>query len=355
VVAWQRVHGRHDLPWQGSRDAYRIWVSEIMLQQTQVGAVVPYFTAFMARFPDVVALATAPEDAVLAHWSGLGYYARARHLHRAARRIVEQHAGTFPRGADALAALPGIGRSTAAAIRAFAFGERAAILDGNVKRVLARHAGIDGWPGTPAVERALWAAAEARLPDAPGASGADSAAIEPYTQGLMDLGSLVCTRTRPACSRCPVADDCVARRDGRTAQLPAPRPRKVLPRRETWMLVLVADAAVWLEKRPGAGLWGGLWSLPEVPTPEPHEAWATRLGVAIVSTRALPTIDHGFTHFRLAIRPLQVDARRTGSPAAHDATTGRWVPWHEVPAQPLPAPVRALLAGLDPSAGFSLA
>ncbi len=215
VVAWQRAHGRHDLPWQRTRDPYRIWLSEIMLQQTQVATVVPYYDRFLAAFPDVAALAAAPEDRVLERWSGLGYYRRAHHLHAAAKMVVARHGGAFPRDPSAIAALPGIGRSTAAAIAAFAFGARAAILDGNVKRVLARHRGIGGYPGAPRVERTLWALAESLLP---------ARGIETYTQALMDLGATICTRAAPRCAACPVAAGCVARRSGRAAELPSPRP-----------------------------------------------------------------------------------------------------------------------------------
>ena len=229
VAAWQRRHGRNDLPWQSSRDPYRIWLSEIMLQQTQVATVLPYYERFLAAFPDVASLARAPIGRVLELWAGLGYYRRAHHLHAAARVVAEQHGGTFPSDPHALAALPGVGRSTAAAIAAFAFGVCGAILDGNVKRVLARHRGIEGSPGEAAVERRLWDAAEALLP---------ARGIERYTQGLMDLGATVCTRTAPRCEACPVASDCVARREGCIDRLPSPQPRRSLPHRETRVLLI---------------------------------------------------------------------------------------------------------------------
>jgi A/G-specific adenine glycosylase len=246
LIAWQRTHGRHDLPWQGTRDPYRIWVSEIMLQQTQVTTVLPYYGPFLAAFPDVSALAAAPIDRVLELWSGLGYYRRAHHLHAAARKVVAQHGGRFPRDAETIATLPGIGRSTAAAIAAFAFGERAAILEGNVKRVLARHRGIKGFPGTPKVEAELWKIAEALLP---------KRGIETYTQALMDLGATICTRAMPRCNECPVAADCTARNDDRVTELPSPRPAKSRPSRAVRMLLMEHAGAILLEKRPDAGIW----------------------------------------------------------------------------------------------------
>ncbi len=255
LVAWQRAHGRHDLPWQNTRDPYRIWLSEVMLQQTQVGTVLAYYARFLAAFPDIASLAAAPLDAVLARWSGLGYYRRARHLHAAARCIVEQHGGVFPRDVETIARLPGVGRSTAAAIAAFAFGTCGAILDGNVKRVLARHRGVEGYPGLARVEAALWSVAEALLPDA---------GIEAYTQGLMDLGASVCARRNPQCAACPVATDCTARLTNRIDALPAPRPARVLPRRAVQMLLLEHAGEILLEKRAPTGVWGSLWCLPEV-------------------------------------------------------------------------------------------
>ena len=338
LIAWQRRHGRHDLPWQRdwqlSRDPYRVWLSEIMLQQTQVGTVVPYYQRFLARCPRLVDLAEASVDEVMALWSGLGYYARARNLHKCAQILAREHAGAFPREAAAIAELPGIGRSTANAIAVFCFGARLPILDGNVKRLLCRHAGLEGWPGTPAVESQLWRHAEALLPK----TGADA-----YIQAQMDLGATVCTRTRPRCEVCPVADDCVARRNGRTAELPTPKPRKALPGREATVLMLVHRRRVLLELRPPAGIWGGLWSLPEVGTEVATEADAAvaRLGCRIVSSRPLPPVTQAFTHFRLTLRPLlcNVASRAPAATPGH-----RWVALDELDAAPLPAPVRKLLA-----------
>ena len=333
IIEWQQRHGRHTLPWQTGRDPYRIWLSEIMLQQTQVATVIPYFNRFIARFPSLPQLAAASEDEVLALWSGLGYYSRARNLHAAARRLVADFDGRFPASPDALAALPGIGRSTAAAIAALAFGRRHAILDGNVKRVLARHAGIDGWPGDKQVEAALWRTAESRLPDD---------AIEAYTQGMMDLGAGVCTRTRPACASCPVHVDCIAHLGACTAELPAPRPKKKLPERRIQMLLLIDAGALLLEKRPARGIWGGLWSLPEIDDDaDPVRHCRERFGVEARSQRRLDTIGHGFTHFRLHIRPIVVEPAMRPEPPDH-----RWMPLDAVTHAALPAPVRRLVTTL---------
>ena len=329
LIAWQRRHGRHDLPWQGTRDPYRVWLSEVMLQQTQVAAVIPYYLRFLERFPTVEALAAAEEDEVLRCWSGLGYYARGRNLHAAARIIAAEG---FPRSAQALAALPGVGRTTAAAIAVFAFGERAAILDGNVKRVLARYHGIAGWPGDPAVQARLWQRAEALLP---------SRGIVPYTQGLMDLGATVCVRA-PRCDACPLAAGCVARRSRRTGEIPAARPRRALPLRTVRWLVMRAGNRVLLERRPSSGLWGGLWAFPEAPRHGLEAYCRTGLGVEVSSIRALEHLEHGFTHFRLRIQPLLCSVRR--APAA--APNRAWLGLAQAAAAAVPAPVRVLLLGL---------
>jgi A/G-specific adenine glycosylase len=341
-VGWQRKHGRHDLPWQNTRDPYRIWLSEIMLQQTQVGTVLPYYLRFLEAFPDVVALANAPLDAVLARWSGLGYYRRAHHLHEAARAIVALHGGQFPRNATSIAALPGIGRSTASAIAAFAFGERVAILDGNVKRVLARHAGIAGWPGAPNVEARLWKTAVDRLP---------SRDIEAYTQGLMDLGATVCTRTSPRCAECPVAADCVAHLQSRIDELPSPKPRKPLPQRAVRVLLIERGGEILFEKRPPLGIWGGLWSLPECALDaDVAAAVRARFGAHVDVRDALPPIAHGFTHFALTLHPQRLAATRW--PRRAEAPGTLWLSPLEAQAAALPAPikklVRSLARGLTP-------
>lgn len=377
VVAWQRRHGRHALPWQQDRDPYRIWLSEIMLQQTQVATVIPYFEAFTAAFPTVQALADAPEEAVMARWAGLGYYSRARNLHRCAQHLVEAHGGRFPSDREALQALPGIGRTTAAAIAVFAFGRREAILDGNVKRVLGRHEAIEGFPGAPAVERQLWARAQALLP---------SRGLRAYTQGLMDLGATVCLRTAPRCGQCPVAGTCGARRENRQHLLPAPRPRRQVPQRAAAVLVVLRAGAsgteVWLPRREGPGVWAGLRSLPELPleadvapAPSPGRAdatahdepsgspsqaladWARGVlaqacpGVegagALVVRRARPLapVDHAFTHFRLRLYPWLIETPvGLAAPGAPDPA---WPGLAALDDIALPAPIRRLLQGLD--------
>ena len=349
LIDWQRIHGRRDLPWQGTRDAYRIWLSEIMLQQTQVATVLPYYARFVAEFPDVDALARAPLARVLELWSGLGYYRRAHHLHAAARAVVADHGGSFPADAATLATLPGIGRSTAAAVAAFASGERGAILDGNVKRVLARHRGIDGWPGAPGVEAQLWLVAEALLPEGAGAGTdvhSDADAIATYTQALMDLGATVCTRARPRCDACPIADDCVALREHRVDALPSPRPRRALPRREVRVLVLERDGMVLLEQRSPLGIWGGLWSLPEMPVAGDVSAHvASRFGAITGAVQVLPPIAHGFTHFALTMHPLRLPV--VDWPAGVRMPGIEWFTREAAIAAALPAPIRKLLQWLD--------
>ena len=341
LTAWQRTHGRHDLPWQNTRDPYRIWLSEIMLQQTQVGTVRGYYARFLERLPTVAALADATDDEVMALWAGLGYYSRARNLHQAAKRVLSEHKGQFPATVEALARLPGIGRSTAAAIAAFAFDVRAPILDGNVKRVLARHAGIEGFPGTSAVERVLWQAAAKRLPD----STQDMVA---YTQGLMDLGATICARTDPRCLLCPVATDCVARDQGRTAEIPASRPGKLIPQRAQRYLLLTHARQVLLVKRPPSGIWGGLWCLPELADSEDAQSVA-RLRFGVLSEDAapiaMPALDHGFTHFKLRLHPIAITATRI-EPRAAEAAATCWLGFDQLPGAALPAPIARLLRQL---------
>jgi A/G-specific adenine glycosylase len=336
LIAWQQRHGRHDLPWQNTCDPHAVWLSEIMLQQTQVATVIPYYRRFLERFPTVTALAAATEDDVLALWSGLGYYSRGRNLHRAARIIVTEHGGRFPGTLEALMTLPGIGRSTAAAIFVFAFGGRAAILDGNVKRVLARLRGIEGYPGDPAVAARLWRDAEALLP------GNNLVA---YTQGLMDLGATVCTRRNPRCNVCPVSTLCVALASDRVSALPTPKPRKTLPQRCTLMLVLQRAGEILLEKRPPAGIWGGLWCFPEEDADtDPVAACARRFGAKVLPEAMLPMIAHGFTHFRLDILPQPVVVKRW-PPQAEE--TGRlWISPEDALQVALPAPVRGIVERL---------
>ncbi len=338
LIDWQRRHGRHDLPWQHTTDPYRVWLSEIMLQQTQVATVVGYYARFLDRFPDLASLAAAPVEDVMALWSGLGYYARARNLHACARALMERHGGAFPRDPAAIAALPGIGRSTANAIAVFCFGARAPILDGNVKRLLCRSLGIEGFPGAPAVESRLWRDAAALLP------AADVAA---YIQAQMDMGATVCTRTRPRCDACPLADICVARREDRVAALPTPRPRKAVPERRATLLVLRAADRVLLEERPPAGIWGGLLSLPELPDEPDETAVAAyceqRLGLRLVTVAPAPTFCHTFSHFRLHIRPLLCAVEAL--PQAMEPGL-RWVERKDLARAALPAPVRKILSAI---------
>ncbi|MGZ5037768.1 MAG: A/G-specific adenine glycosylase [Usitatibacter sp.] len=336
VVRWQRAHGRHGLPWQGTRDAYRIWLSEVMLQQTQVATVIPYYERFLARFPDVAALAAAPGDDVMALWSGLGYYARARNLHRAAREVVERHGGKFPVASGALAELPGIGRSTAAAIAAFASGERGAILDGNVRRVLARHGGIAGDPAAGPVMSRMWSEAEARLP---------RRGIEAYTQGMMDLGADVCLPRAPLCLLCPVSADCVARLENRVDELPGRRVRAPARRRSIAMLVVLSRGEVLLEKRPPSGIWGGLWSLPEAEAgASPREFLAREWGLEAARVDALEPFEHAFTHYTLDVEPWRVELARAARIAEGKAAT--WIALDDLAGAALPSPVRRLLEKL---------
>lgn len=341
LLAWFDRHGRHDLPWQRPRDAYRVWLSEIMLQQTQVVTVIPYFQRFVSQLPTLRDLAAADEDTVLALWSGLGYYRRARFLHRAAQACVEQHGGRLPRDFESLAALPGIGRSTAGAILAQAYGLRFPILDGNVKRVLARYHGIAGHPGEREVEKQLWQHADAHTP---GERTAD------YTQAIMDLGATVCVRTRPLCAMCPMQSSCTAHRDNLTAQLPTPKPSKAIPTRNTTMLILRdADGRVLLQRRGPQGVWSGLWSLPEADGSD--GAWReAQRHARIDDAQPLTPFMHVFSHYRLHIQPLLFDGA-TPAHAIADNDDLRWYTVSKLSALGLPAPVRSLLMALpEPTA-----
>jgi A/G-specific adenine glycosylase len=312
-----------------------------MLQQTQVATVIPYFERFMARFPDLAALAAAPPDDVLHHWSGLGYYARARNLHRASQLLVAEHAGVFPASVDEVSALPGIGRSTAGAILALSRGLRAPILDGNVKRVLTRHRLISGWPDAPATLRELWVVAESLTP---------AQRVDDYTQAIMDLGATLCVRRQPDCVRCPVGEDCLARAQGEQQAYPTPRPRKVLPRRETGFLVLQRDVddALLLARRPARGIWGGLWCFPEVVDETAALAWCEGMDIeALASCVVLPAIGHTFTHFHLSITPLALKVRERGS-RCMDSPDLLWYKAAAPEAVGLPRPVQDLLHSLFP-------
>ncbi|MGB5623850.1 MAG: A/G-specific adenine glycosylase [Gammaproteobacteria bacterium] len=318
LLDWYDHHGRHDLPWQTDRSPYRVWISEIMLQQTQVSTVIPYFERFTGRFPDVADLADAPTDEVLHLWSGLGYYARARNLHRAASLVVEQHDGHLPSSFDALLSLPGIGQSTAGAILALSADQRHPILDGNVKRVLCRYSALSGWPGRRDIEKRLWAMAEELTP---------AERVADYTQAMMDLGATLCRRGQPDCQRCPLRADCRARAEGIQTKLPTPRPKKTRPRRQTQMMLVVDDdGRVLLRRRDADGLWGGLWSLPELESGADAAAWYRQhfgKGPGAIST--LPVVRHGFTHFELEIQPVML---RVGDGSASGVMDGDGWLWY---------------------------
>jgi A/G-specific adenine glycosylase len=339
LLAWHALHGRHDLPWQHPRTAYRVWLSEIMLQQTQVATVIGFFSRFVAALPDLPALAAAEADRVLALWAGLGYYSRARNLHAAARICVARHGGELPRDFDALAALPGIGRSTAGAILAQAHGLRFAILDGNVRRVLARHALIEGSVASAPVLKRLWGLAEQRLPQA---------RLADYSQAVMDLGASVCNSRRPRCGECPVAGDCAALAVGAVDRLPQKKTARVVPERSTRLLVLEdAHGRVLLERRPPAGIWGGLWSLPEMALDaDPAAHVGDRFGASLAGTTDLPPFTHAFTHFRLHVQPLRATLTHNGAAIA-DNPALRWVDGPARAALGLPRPVAALLDRLE--------
>jgi len=347
VLGWFHENGRKDLPWQRAPTPYRVWVSEIMLQQTQVSVVIPYFERFTARFPDVAALAAAPEDEVLHLWSGLGYYARARHLHRAARIITADHGGTFPQSIELVQALPGIGRSTAGAVLSLGCGQRHPILDGNCKRVLARCFAVPGWPGSSAVLAQLWRLAEALTPTT------DTAR---YNQAMMDLGATLCTRSAAACGRCPLASGCRARAMDRVADYPAPKPRRTLPVRRTCML-LISDksGALLLQRRPPAGIWGGLWTPPETAAEQDAAPWCReRLGAVVDRLEMLAARRHTFSHFHLDIQPLAVRLEH-GPAAIADDDDLRWVDPGDPGVLGLPAPIQRLLIEVARSSDYQAA
>jgi A/G-specific adenine glycosylase len=330
VIRWQRQHGRQGLPWQGSTDPYRVWLSEVMLQQTQVATVLGYYGRFLQRFPTVAALAAAPLDDVLALWSGLGYYSRARNLHRCAQVVVAEHGGVFPSTSAGLAQLPGIGRSTAAAIAAFCFGERVAILDGNVKRVLARVLGFEGDLASATEVQRLWALAQGLLPRQD---------MGVYTQGLMDLGATVCSARKPICERCPLSARCVAWASGEPERWPVKTRRSKRSQRENALLLLLHRGQVWLMQRPGTGVWAGLWTLPlfdgSTALDELTQTWPGQ-------GEWLPSFKHALTHFDWTLHPLRWHwpERRAGK---LPLTEGRWFTMPDALAMGLPAPIRRLI------------
>ena len=332
LIAWQKQHGRHDLPWQHTRDPYAIWVSEIMLQQTQVSAVIGYYQRFMARFPTIASLAQAEQEEVMQHWSGLGYYSRARNLHHAAQTIMQEHQGQFPQDFAAIQTLKGIGRSTAAAIVAFAYNQRQTILDGNVKRVLARYHAVQGWPSLPNIEKQLWQLAEQCMP---------SEDIPAYIQSLMDFGATLCSRSKPKCQHCPLKSQCQAYHQNLVSQLPTPKPRKALPEKSVTMLVLLQAGEVLLEKRPNQGIWGGLWSLPEIAEHEiAAEVAQARYGLSCEVLETLPTFQHSFTHYKLHITPQPLEVVEQKSSMTANCI---WINIEEAIQAAIPTPVRTIL------------
>jgi A/G-specific adenine glycosylase len=340
IISWQKEHGRHDLPWQNTTDPYAIWVSEIMLQQTQVAAVIGYYATFMQRFPTIAALAKSDQETVLQYWSGLGYYSRARNLHNAAQKIVDDFNGEFPTDFDEITHLPGIGRSTAAAISTFALDNPQPILDGNVKRVFARYFSIEGWTGTPTIQKELWLIAERENPNAKH-SNHDAIA---YTQGLMDLGATVCTRSKPTCTICPLQKTCKAYINHQTNTLPTPKPKKTIPRKETTMLVIRMGNEVLLQKRPQKGIWAGLWSLPEISMSEiATEAAQQQFSLHTESEEPLEIVNHAFTHYKLAITPQPLTVTSTSK--QENATT-IWMPIKDAIGAAIPTPVRNILLKL---------
>ena len=353
IVAWQKQHGRHDLPWQNTIDPYAIWVSEIMLQQTQVAAVIGYYGSFMQRFPTIAVLANASQEEVLQSWSGLGYYSRARNLHAAAQKIVDDFGGVFPSQFDDILSLPGIGRSTAAAISTFALNAPQPILDGNVKRVFARHFNIAGYTSAPKITQQLWKIAERENPASLKQTNLNqtnlnqtnlnhTASAIAYTQGLMDLGATLCTRSRPKCAACPVNASCAAFKLSLVSSLPTPKPRKVLPEKSTTMLVIIHQNEILLEKRPQTGIWGGLWSLPEIDMHEiASEIAKSRFGLEVEAEEPLPIVNHAFTHFKLQITPQPL--RLINQTLQLDQSNYIWLPIDDAIAAAIPTPIRAIL------------
>jgi A/G-specific adenine glycosylase len=335
LLRWFDQHGRKDLPWQKAVSPYRVWVSEIMLQQTQVATVIPYFTRFMARFDSVDSLAQAPLDEVLHYWTGLGYYARARNLHKTAQLIVCEHQGKFPGSVESLVCLPGIGLSTAGAIVAIACKKRAVILDGNVKRVLTRYHAIAGWPEHSAVKHKLWQLAETCTP---------SQRVADYTQAIMDLGATLCTRSKPDCERCPLQGNCIARQQETISNYPGKKTNKPLPVKSTELLILQnAVGEVLLQKRPATGIWGGLWSFPE----NNDEQILTGLGILDQTTgKSGPTFRHTFSHYHLEITPIHFRINKTPL-VMMEANQWLWYNLHDPPAVGLAAPVKKLIENLN--------
>ncbi len=334
LIFWHKKYGRHDLPWQFDPTPYHIWVSEIMLQQTQVNTVIPYYTRFIDRFPDIQSLANAELDEVLSHWAGLGYYARGRNLYHAAQMICDEHGGTIPASKEKLLTLPGIGRSTASAIMALAFNQRHAILDGNVKRVISRFYAISGWPGESAVEKQLWQLAENLTPERN---------VAQYTQAMMDLGATVCTRSQAKCDICPISQRCLARQEESQYKYPTPKPKKSIPLRKIVFLLLENKAGeILFQRRPPTGIWGGLWCFPECSTDDDIEKWLlAETGLSGSISRQLSVIKHTLTHFRMEILPIHLKIKQCNNVKEMD--DHRWRLAGDALKFGVPAPVRNLL------------
>jgi A/G-specific adenine glycosylase len=343
LLVWFSQHGRHDLPWQINRTPYRVWVSEIMLQQTQVVTVIPYFNQFIASFPDVVTLANAEQDEVLHHWTGLGYYARARNMHKAASRIVNELKGALPETIEELISLPGIGRSTAGAILSLACEQRHPILDGNVKRVLSRYHGVEGWPGKKEVESRLWFYAEQHTP---------SELVADYTQAIMDLGATLCTRRNPDCAHCPLNNDCFAFESARQHEFPTSKPKSRLPKRETIFAIIENNSGeILLEQRPPSGIWGGLWCFPEFSTEQSIErSVQEHYGYKILEKIEYKSFKHTFSHFHLLINPVHIKLKGQTN-KINDAKLSTWLNRDKECKLGFPAPVVSILEDLNKSRG----
>ena len=330
LLKWWDVNGRKDLPWQHPRTPYRVWLAEIMLQQTQVKTVIPYYESFLKQFPDISSLAAATQDDVMAQWSGLGYYARARNLHKTAQICVEQHHSDLPQTPEALLKLPGIGESTANAIYSQSSDQPATVLDGNVKRVLSRHMAVEGWPGTAKIQKQLWTAATKLLPEQRGAD---------YTQAIMDLGATLCTRSSPACQSCPVSADCKAYAAGTVQNFPASKPKAKIKQKTFYMLLNIVEGQVLLERRPPAGIWGGLWVLP---ADEDLGSLLSRFNISSSDAKALPELQHQLTHMQMTIHPF-INSTKPFAKGVECNSEQNWFSKQQWPELGLPKPVRQLL------------
>ncbi|WP_372828357.1 A/G-specific adenine glycosylase [Shewanella sp. UCD-KL12] len=337
IINWYDKYGRKHLPWQLNKTPYKVWVSEIMLQQTQVSTVIPYYLKFMERFPNIDSLANAPQDEVLHHWTGLGYYARARNLHKSAQVIRDEYASIFPNDFDNVLALPGIGRSTAGAVLSLSLSQHHSILDGNVKRVLARHGAIEGWPGKKPVENKLWELTDKLTP---------AVNVQKYNQAMMDIGASICSRSKPLCSECPVALDCKAQLAGRQTEYPGKKPKKVIPAKSAFMLVLSRGDEVFLEKRPPTGIWGGLWCFPEFSSHDELNSYLNSIGLAFSLKEELAGFRHTFSHFHLDVSPINVEVKSWSDNQIMEDKPSLWYNLPHPPKVGLAAATERILASL---------